>query len=191
MNTPNFQKIFEGCEEGFLVLEPNSPTFTIVAVSDVYLQMTHTVREQIIGRGLFEVFPDNPADKNADGVANLTASLNRVLNTKAVDHMHLQKYDIREAPYDPLFEERYWIPRNSPILDDDGNVLYILHHVSDATQQESLIHRFGGEGALDKNVSALTQIERLNNIMVSRELRMMELKKKLAECEETPKTHPS
>jgi len=32
----------------------------IVAVNDAYLRATLTGRESILGRGLFEVFPDNP-----------------------------------------------------------------------------------------------------------------------------------
>jgi hypothetical protein len=36
-------------------------------------------REQILGKGIFEVFPDNPNDPSADGVRNFRASLAGVL----------------------------------------------------------------------------------------------------------------
>jgi len=42
-----------------------SPSLQIVAVSNTYLKATMTRREEIIGRGLFEVFPDNPDDPSA------------------------------------------------------------------------------------------------------------------------------
>ncbi len=181
MQTPNFEMFFQSCGECFLVIASDAPVYTIVAVTDTYLATTHTTREGIVGRPLFEVFPDNHADKDADGVANLTASLQRVLQTKDMDYMHMQKYDIIDpSSGSTAFEERYWIPRNAPILDEEGNVAYIMHHVSDATQQEELIHRFGGDGFEVGEDRDLTQLERLNKIMISRELRMIELKKELA-----------
>ena len=37
--------------------------FFIVAATDAYLAATMTVREHIVGRSLFDVFPDNPDGK--------------------------------------------------------------------------------------------------------------------------------
>ena len=80
------------------------------------------------------MFPDNPDDPKATGVSNLHASLRRVLNTQAPDAMAAQKYDIRRpAALGGGFEERYWSPVNSPVLNDDGSVQYIIHRVEDIT----------------------------------------------------------
>lgn len=57
---PDFRVLFENVPAAFLVLAPDHPDFTITAVSDGYLRATRTTRERIIGRGLFDVFPDNP-----------------------------------------------------------------------------------------------------------------------------------
>lgn len=140
--SPDFRKIFEGSPGAYLIL---SPDFTIVAVSNSYLAATLTKREQIVGRPLFDVFPDNPNDPKADGVANLTHSLKQVLKNKEPHKMPVQKYDI------PLpkergggFEVRYWRPVNSPVLDED-NVLYITHCVEDVTQMVEAL-----EAAMDK-----------------------------------------
>jgi len=54
-----------------------------------------TVREEILHKGLFEVFPDNPEELGATGVTNLRNSLNRVIANKTDDIMPQQKYDIR------------------------------------------------------------------------------------------------
>lgn len=126
---PNFRKIFESSPGAYLIL---SPDFTIVAVSDAYLVATMTVRKKIVNKGLFEVFPDNPEDPTADGVAKLTSSLEEVLRTKKSHTMAVQKYDIPKADGDG-FEVRFWRPENSPILDKDNNVLYITHCVEDVT----------------------------------------------------------
>jgi signal transduction histidine kinase len=112
----------------YLVLKPD---LTIVAVSDAYLKATMTRRKQILGRGLFEVFPDNPDDPAATGVSNLRASLDRVLKNVAPDTMAIQKYDVRRP--DGVFEERFWSPVNSPVCDADGRIEYIIHRVEDVT----------------------------------------------------------
>ena len=91
---PDYRAIFEAVPGLFLALDPD---LRIVAVSDAYLAATMTGRESILGRGLFEVFPDNPDDPDADGVSNLRASLERVRERLAPDAMALQKYDIRRA----------------------------------------------------------------------------------------------
>lgn len=111
-----------------------APDLTIVAVSDAYLKATMTTRTGILGRGLFEVFPDNPDDPAATGTANLHASLERVLAQRAPDAMAVQKYDIRRPETEGGgFEERYWSPINSPVLDPHGDVAYIIHRVEDVT----------------------------------------------------------
>jgi hypothetical protein len=180
MSAPDFEKIFQSCGGCYLILLPDAPVFTIVAVTDAYLSATHTKRDAIVGRGLFEVFPDNPHDHTADGVTNLRASLERVMSSKEIDYMKIQKYDVQIADMPGKFEERYWIPDNAPILDEHGAVQYIVHHVEDATSQEHLIHQFGGDDIFKGDEAELNQVERLNKIMVARELRMIELKKELA-----------
>lgn len=137
---PNFREIFESVPGLFLVLLPDS-TFTIVAASDEYLAATLTKREEILGRGVFDVFPDNPAEATATGVENLQASLERVLRNRAPDNMAIQKYDIRlPASEGGGFVERYWSPHNSPVFGEDGKCLYIIHRVEDVTDFVRLEH---------------------------------------------------
>ena len=124
-----FETLFESLPGLYLVL---SPDLKIVAVSDAYLKATLTKRKEIVGRGIFEVFPDNPDDPAATGVSNLHASLDRVRQTSAVDTMAIQKYDIKRP--DGAFEERYWSPINSPVLGIDRRLEYIIHRVEDVTE---------------------------------------------------------
>ena len=127
-----YQSLFESVPGLYLVL---TPSLTIVAVSDAYLDATMTERETLIGRDLFEVFPDNPEDPNATGVRNLSASLERVLRDGVPDTMAVQKYDIRRPESEGGgFEERYWSPVNSPVLGPDGQIAYIIHRVEDVTE---------------------------------------------------------
>jgi signal transduction histidine kinase len=126
----DFQRIFESSPVAILLVEAADP-FPILAVTTAYLQATMTLRENVVGRGIFEVFPNNPAERDADGVQNLRASLQRVVSTGAADFMALQRYDIRRP--DETFEERWWSPANWPFLTPDGTLRYILHRVDDVT----------------------------------------------------------
>jgi signal transduction histidine kinase/CheY-like chemotaxis protein len=136
---PDFRALFEGAPGLYLVLDPE---LRIVAVSDAYLRATMTRREEIIGRGIFDVFPDNPDDPNATGVRNLSASLDRVRQKRVADTMAVQKYDIpRPAEEGGGFEERFWSPKNTPVLDEAGRLAYIIHRVADVTEFVLLTER--------------------------------------------------
>jgi len=132
ISTSDFRTLFESAPGLYLVLAPD---LTIAAASESYLRATFTKREEILGRGIFDVFPDNPDDPTAMGVSNLRASLERVLRNGVPDAMAFQKYDIRRTEAEGGgFEERYWSPINSPVIGVDGQVVYIIHRVEDVTE---------------------------------------------------------
>ncbi|MCW2241835.1 PAS domain-containing hybrid sensor histidine kinase/response regulator [Azospirillum canadense] len=129
---PDFRMLFGAVPGNCLVLTPG---LTIVAVTDAYLRATRTRREVILGRPLFEVFPDNPADPDATGERNLRASLERVLRNRCPDAMPVQRYDLpRPAAEGGGYEERYWSPVNTPVLDASGEVAWVIHQVTDVTE---------------------------------------------------------
>ena len=130
MNPSDIRRAFQGVPGLFLVLAPDEG-FTVVAASEDYLRATHT-DISIIGRPLFDVFPDNPAVPGATGVANLRASLERVRATGERHQMEPQRYDVRlPAAAGGGFEERHWDPVNSPIFSEQGTVAYLIHRVDD------------------------------------------------------------
>jgi signal transduction histidine kinase/CheY-like chemotaxis protein len=138
----DFRALFEAAPGCFLVLDPD---LRIVAVSDAYVAATMIRRDDVLERGIFDVFPDNPDDPAATGVGNLRASLERVRKTGRPDTMAVQKYDIRRPDSEGGgFEVRYWSPVNSPVLDDLRRVRYIIHRVEDVTEFVQLRER--GEG---------------------------------------------
>jgi PAS domain S-box-containing protein len=129
--SPDYRALFEAAPGAYLVLAPD---LTIVAVNEAYLAATLAHREDMLGRGLFEVFPDNPGDPDADGVSKLSDSLQRVLRYGRADAMAIQKYDIpRPASAGGGFEERFWSPVNIPVLGESGEVAWIIHRVEDVT----------------------------------------------------------
>jgi len=153
--TPDFRLLFDSSPDMYLVL---SPSFVIVAANNAYLRTTMTRRADIVGRGIFDVFPDNPNDPSATGVRNLTTSLQRVVNEAVVDRMAVQKYDIqRPDSRGGGFEERYWCPSNWPVLGMNNEVAYIIHRVEDVTKQVLLSQRHREQqGRLERQVQERT-----------------------------------
>ncbi|GMV82338.1 MAG: hypothetical protein AMXMBFR7_35220 [Planctomycetota bacterium] len=152
---PDFRQLFETSPGLYLILNPD---FSIAAVSDAYLQATMTRREDLIGKNIFEAFPDNPDDAAADGVRNLRASLERVRATGTAHRMAVQRYDIRRpAEEGGQFEERYWSPLNSPVLGDRGQLVYITHDVKDVTERVRMEQEAARQ---DKVVKVLEASER-------------------------------
>ncbi len=126
----DYAALFAATPSPYLVLGTD---LVIVEVNQAYLDATGRTREDLIGKYVFDAFPDNPADPEADGVRNLSASLHRVLTTGEPDPMALQKYDIPIMGRPRVFEERWWSPINTPILTPDGTVVWIIHRVEDVT----------------------------------------------------------
>lgn len=93
-----------------------------------YLIATRRHKGTIVGREIFEAFPDNPSVLQADGVKNLSASLFHVIATGNVHKMEApQRYDIQRR--NGSWEERHWRPINVPVLDYNGEIISIIHHV--------------------------------------------------------------
>ncbi len=126
-----FRRLFENVPGNYLIVQPDD--YEIVAVSDAYLDATMTERAEMIGKTLFEIFPNNPDDP-AEGTGNLRESLDRVAETGEADTMSVTHYPIpdRESGSNE-FEERWWTPINSPVFDTTGELDYIVHSVEDIT----------------------------------------------------------
>ncbi|MFF0095474.1 PP2C family protein-serine/threonine phosphatase [Streptomyces canus] len=124
------------------------PDLVLADVNRAACRVTGRTREDLIGRYLFDAFPDNPADPDADGVRNLHASLHWVLRSKEPDTMAPMKYDIPVAHRPGVFEERWWSAINTPVLGPDGQVEWILHRGEDVTSFILSHPRRGGGGAL-------------------------------------------
>jgi len=133
----DFKLLFESAPGLYLALLPD---FTIAAVSNAYLEATMTERKEITGHEVFEIFPDNPNDTEAAGVLNLRSSLNYVAQHKHPHTMAVQKYDIRRP--DGTFETRYWLPVNTPVLNGQNELVYIIHNVKDVTATQKAWNDF-------------------------------------------------
>ena len=127
-----FQQEFAGSPRPSLLIDPEAGLI-IVDVNVPYEAATGAPRDRLLGQPLFLLFPDNPDDPDADGVSHLYASLKIVAETRRPHAMRDQRYDVRDD--DGRFVERYWRPLNTPLLDEYGRLVYLLHQVEDVTEE--------------------------------------------------------
>ena len=93
-----------------------------------------TTRDEILGRGFFDVFPNNPT---AGGATNLRASFERVLTMRLPNPAGLiVPFDSRRNP--STLEERWWSSKNTPVIGPRDEVAYIIHAVEDVTEKHRL-----------------------------------------------------
>ena len=163
MDTKDYINMFEQSSEMLAVINTD---FNILDVSNAFLEETKTKRENIIGKDIFHIFPNNPNDIEANGEAKIRASFNRVLKNKTNDIISVVKYDIPKLESEGGgFELKYWRPHHYPILDEFNNVKYIIQKVEDVTENEALIKQLEFE---KKALKQLEDSEKRYNMMLLR-----------------------
>lgn len=127
----DFRSIFESSPNQALVLAPD---LTVVSATTAYLSETGTSRIGIVGRSIFDVVAETAEQPNANFIADLRASLARVLASRCSDSTGIRKCGFRPDVEGSGFEDRYCRHVNRPVLDVDGNLGCILHCVEDVTE---------------------------------------------------------
>ncbi|MDF7811709.1 PAS domain S-box protein [Hymenobacter sp. YC55] len=150
----DFQATFEALPGNFLLLQPNAPDYTVLAVSEELLRSVHKERQQVVGSSVFVAFPENPEALAATGASELRKSLNHVRQEKELYELPVVRYDVPNP--DGVFEERYWSASSKPVLSSAGEVLYIVHTTTDITAQQQA----------EKSTRALRQIEKTYSLFM-------------------------
>ncbi len=107
--------------------------YCVLTASESYLRTTGTQREQIRGKCVFDIFPANPESPEGNGLMRLEDSLNTVLRTRKPHQIETFRHDLMNHQEQPQFVPHYWTSINTPVLDADGNVSYIIHMTTDVT----------------------------------------------------------
>ncbi|MBD3583004.1 PAS domain-containing protein [Flavobacterium selenitireducens] len=119
----DYRRVFNSMPGASGLLLPNAPEFTIVASTQEFAEFAGADRQELIGSSLFQFFPDNPDAPIAS--SDIRESLAKCLETKRKNELPVQRYDLVLA--DGAFHEMYWTVIHTPILDEDGNVRFIIH----------------------------------------------------------------
>ncbi|WP_018477710.1 PAS domain-containing sensor histidine kinase [Pontibacter roseus] len=134
----SFQSVFESQAGLVLVV---SPQLIILGATDAYLRETLTHREQVIGKYLFNVFPDNPEVPEGES-KSIKASIEKVLSTGKQHQAGTLQYDIPDPDNPGQFLQRFWSTTNTPVLDQDGKVTCVVHetvNITDSVKAQALL----------------------------------------------------
>ena len=128
----DFRSLFDVSPNAYMVLDRE---LRYVAANPTYLRVTASRLEDLLGKYLFDRFPNDPDDPNNTPARMLQKSLDRVLSSGEPDHLALIPYRVPRAPGDASADEhRFWSATHSPVLDADGRVAFIVQHTVDVTE---------------------------------------------------------
>jgi signal transduction histidine kinase/PAS domain-containing protein len=168
----DYQRIFESAPTALLVLDPD---LTIVDVNDAYLAMIGTDAATLLGRNVFDVFPDGPGE--GSGALTLRTSLERVRAHLVPDIMPILKYALAVPGQDGAFATRYWAPVNAPVLDANGDLAWIVNRAEELTEyvqerigdvaQEHLAAELGPTVQPEREVHSRQRLQEQNQTLLA------------------------
>ncbi|HEX7992530.1 MAG TPA: PAS domain-containing protein [Streptosporangiaceae bacterium] len=128
--TINYREVFRTMPCSLALLTPDG---VFVDVNDGYLEASGRSREELLGRNLFDVFPQNPGDPAVLGPVQLRDSFKAVMATGEREVMMPIRYDVEDVGRPGKYEERYWAVVNTPLRDQDGKVVLIMLKADEVT----------------------------------------------------------
>lgn len=119
-------KVFETIPDHYIIL---SAELVVLTASNACLQAIHQTRNEITGKLLFEIFS---LDSFVPQEVDLEVYFEKLMIERRPQELPVIRYDIVD-PADSLTKTYYWKVSHTPVLDEKGDVLYIIHHAADRT----------------------------------------------------------
>jgi PAS domain S-box-containing protein len=150
--------VFRMSPNAYMILDRD---LRYVTANEAYLAVTGSRLEDIVGRAVFDAFPNDPDDPNNEPVRLLRASFERVLATGAPDAIASIPYRVpQERDGRLVVEDRYWSATHTPLLDEAGKVVAILQHTVDITELHRLrVATHGGESGRSTTLAERDQVQ--------------------------------
>lgn len=125
----DYQRLFHSLPESLLLMAPDA---TIIDNTDSHVAASLKPRADVLGKTLFEAYPS--VDQNEGDV--IFQSHEHVRRFREPHTMPLIRYDLAlPAEQGGGFEEMYWQATHYPILDEAGNLQFILQRTQNVTEQ--------------------------------------------------------
>jgi len=110
------------------------PAFHHPCRPDAYLLASRQRRDDLLGRSLSEIFPDDLDIYGGRALQDTLASLERTIELRIPDSIGLLRHAIVRSKSEGCgFEERHWRTLNTPVINANGDIAYLLHQVEDVT----------------------------------------------------------
>jgi PAS domain S-box-containing protein len=124
----DYQHLFHALPESFLLIGAD-PDATILDNTDSHVGVSMKPRSAVVGKPFFEAFPAS----DESGAATIRESHQHVREYLTPHTMPLIRYDLIGA--NSQLEELYWQATHYPVLDENGQLQYILQRTQDVTAQ--------------------------------------------------------
>lgn len=149
MNNISQELLINSLPDRYLIIKADAPVFTLLAATDSYLEMTMQTRENLVGRPLFEVFPENPEVDEAHSAQNdLRTAIETCATTGEPNEMEIFRYDV--ADKNGVYRERWWKVTHTAIRDGEGIIVAVLNRPEDITEIHALRNQLQKEEAARK-----------------------------------------
>jgi len=125
----HYSDMFQALPTPCVVVLPNAPHFTVINVSDAYLEITDVRREDMIDKGFFEVFPTNPY-QNDTIWRNV---FDEVIQSKKTCRVPPQKYAFPTADVPARLDVMYLEVVNTLVFVEKGEIKFIIRSMTDVT----------------------------------------------------------
>ncbi len=128
-----FHSIFDGTDKRATLIDPGPGLLVIDVAGDLELAPGRS-RLELVGRPLFEMFPDSPAHTGAPGVAILCRAMRAAAETGLEQRIEPYRHDLADG--DGTFVERYWRGSCQPLKDSDERLVLLLGLMENITGKE-------------------------------------------------------
>lgn len=130
-----FESFFNQTSTPICVIKADSPRFTIIAINEQYKKTTKTSVENIIGKGVFEVY--KPYDESSTKQFELlTIALAKCIESKQQVKLPVLSFDIFDVNL-KTFKKSYWQIEINPVCSLIHDVDYMMCITHDITDQET------------------------------------------------------
>jgi PAS domain S-box-containing protein len=128
---PDFEALFRVSPYPYLLMDRR---LNIVGANQAYLKSTGRVEAELLGRYVFDAFPENPDDPGSTNVAEVRASLLRAIASGEPDTTAFLRYSVpRQTAAGTVFDERFWSTVHTPVRGADGEVAFVAQNAIDVT----------------------------------------------------------
>ncbi len=169
---PDFQALFRVSPYPYLLMDR---AFNIIGANDAYLAATGRSEAELLGRYVFDAFPENPDDPGSTNLAEVRASILRAIASGEPDTTAFLRYSVpRQTPAGTVFDERFWSTVHTPIRGADGEVAFVAQNAIDvsdlysfdrASQTATLVPAGAGTGSRADDFSRAQMHEAMSRIL--------------------------
>ncbi|MEX0661894.1 MAG: PAS domain-containing protein [Balneolaceae bacterium] len=158
MDIEDYQEIFTQSSALKVAVDTD---YNVLDASEGFLNVTHNERDGIIGKYIFDIFPEiSDQDISVIFINTMRDSINQAVKEKTTHTSPVVRYQVPSHKPDNGEGIRYWKAINTPILDDDKNVTFISQRYIDVTDSRELSEQLEVEKKnLDEYKTAAEYIE--------------------------------